>query len=347
MMGTETQASVYKAILFCLLFVGTNFVNKYVLSVLNFTYPTIFQGWQTLVGACALKLLIVSGRLEPLLIGLERKDFAMWAPGMMMFLVSIYSGSRALANLPVAVFFSLQSTVVIFKIITQLLLTKQLLSWWTYIMVMSVLLSALGVTCTDPQFSVDGYFWMSIHILFNGGFYIYTNLIKGRLKLSTLERLYSCYLYSVVMLAPSSYLLGDAWAAVNYPYFYFTKFYIGCFLSGVLSVFLNITAIRMQESDFFSSSFDFAAMQGIARICGSLLSLFIFRIVLTANFTFFIAVNHLCSVVVSDAVIHSPLPHILNNSERSTKVKRPASAPDMRQLERQELQKDMLRIELG
>ncbi|GFO22760.1 transmembrane protein 241 [Plakobranchus ocellatus] len=32
------------ALLFCVLFVSTNFANKYVLSVLKFTYPTIFQG---------------------------------------------------------------------------------------------------------------------------------------------------------------------------------------------------------------------------------------------------------------------------------------------------------------
>ena len=56
-----------------------------------------------------------------------------------------------------------------------------------------------------------------------------------------------------------------------------------------------------------------------------------------------VAVNQLCSVVVSDAVSHTPQPHIL---PAATPPRRPASAPDMRQLERHQLQQDMLRIEL-
>ncbi|KAK7091938.1 hypothetical protein V1264_009554 [Littorina saxatilis] len=212
-------------------------------------------------------------------------------------------------------------------------------------MVMAVLLSALGVSFTDPQFSTDGYFWMGIHVLSNGLFHVYTNLMKGRLKLSALDRLYCCYLYSVVMFAPCSYLLGDVWDAVNFPYLYFTKFYIGCIFSGVLGIFLNVTAIRLQESDFLPSGLDFSGVQGIARICGSLLSLLIFNTVLTADFAFLVCVNQLCSVVVADAVSHAPsLPHIL---PAAAPPRRPASSPDMRQLERHQLQQDMLRIELG
>ncbi|XP_076456629.1 UDP-N-acetylglucosamine transporter TMEM241 homolog [Babylonia areolata] len=357
-MGTERQTTMYMAALFCVLFVTTNFVNKYVLSVLRFTYPTIFQGWQTLVGACVLKSLMVSGHMDPLLKGADRRSLAPWVPGMILFLVSLYSGSRALTNLPVAVFFSLQNTVAVFKAITQLILHKQLLSGWSYLMLMAVLLSALGVSVTDPQFSSEGYFWMCIHVLSNGLFHVYTNLMKGRLKLSALDRLYSCYIYSVVMFAPCSYLLGDVWEAVNYPYLYFTKFYIGCVLSGVLGIFLNVTAIRLQETDFLPSGLDFSAVQAIARICGSLLSLLIFQTVLTANFAFLVAINQLCSVVVMDVVSRGPLPHILPSSSSSSSFssslsphapRRPttsSSAPDMRQLERHELQQDMLRIEL-
>ncbi|KAL8572848.1 hypothetical protein ACOMHN_011097 [Nucella lapillus] len=331
-MGAEGQATVYMAALFCVLFVTTNFVNKYILSVLGFAYPTIFQGWQTLAGACVLKSLMISGHMDPLLQGMDRRSIAPWLPGMMLFLVSIYSGSRALTNLPVAVFFSLQNTVVVFKVITQLMLHKQLLSWWSYLMLMAVLLSALGVSATDPQFSSEGYFWMCFHVLGN-----------VCLVYSALDRLYCCYIYSVVMFAPCSYLLGDVWNAVNFPHLYFTKFYIGCILSGILGIFLNVTAIRLQETDFLPSGLDFSAVQAIARIFGSLLSLTIFQTTLTANFAFLVAVNQLCSVVVNDVVSRTPLPHIL---PAVNQPRRPASAPDMRQLERHELQQDMLRIEL-
>ncbi|XP_072708735.1 UDP-N-acetylglucosamine transporter TMEM241 isoform X6 [Ciconia boyciana] len=39
---------------FCLFYLASCFTNKYVLSVLKFTYPTLFQGWQTLVGGLLL-----------------------------------------------------------------------------------------------------------------------------------------------------------------------------------------------------------------------------------------------------------------------------------------------------
>ncbi|XP_053106772.1 transmembrane protein 241 isoform X8 [Hemicordylus capensis] len=41
---------------FCLFYLTSYFTNKYVLSVLKFTYPTLFQGWQTLVGGFLLHI---------------------------------------------------------------------------------------------------------------------------------------------------------------------------------------------------------------------------------------------------------------------------------------------------
>ena len=38
------------------------------------------------------------------------------------------------------------------------------------------------------------------------------------------------------------------------------------FHSGVLGIFLNVTAIRLQESDFLPSGLDFSGVQGIARV---------------------------------------------------------------------------------
>ncbi|TKS87925.1 Transmembrane protein 241 [Collichthys lucidus] len=45
---------------FSFIFVVSYFTNKFVLSVLKFTYPTLFQGWQTFIGAV---LLLLSGKL--------------------------------------------------------------------------------------------------------------------------------------------------------------------------------------------------------------------------------------------------------------------------------------------
>uniref|UniRef100_A0A4W3H801 Uncharacterized protein n=1 Tax=Callorhinchus milii TaxID=7868 RepID=A0A4W3H801_CALMI len=72
----------------------------YILSVLKFTYPTLFQGWQMLVGGL---LLQVSWKLG----WVDMKSNISWFPGAVLFVGMIYAGSRALSKL-VRVFFWLR-----------------------------------------------------------------------------------------------------------------------------------------------------------------------------------------------------------------------------------------------
>eukprot|EP00072_Mus_musculus_P063272 XP_011245271.1 PREDICTED: transmembrane protein 241 isoform X17 [Mus musculus] len=41
---------------FCTCYLASHLTNKYVLSVLKFTYPTLFQGWQTFIGGLLLHM---------------------------------------------------------------------------------------------------------------------------------------------------------------------------------------------------------------------------------------------------------------------------------------------------
>ncbi|KAB0406676.1 hypothetical protein E2I00_018683 [Balaenoptera physalus] len=51
---------------FCTCYLASYLTNKYVLSVLKFTYPTLFQGWQTLIGGLLLHCCLwVSSVLGP------------------------------------------------------------------------------------------------------------------------------------------------------------------------------------------------------------------------------------------------------------------------------------------
>ena len=45
-----------EAIVYVALLASSLFANKYVLSVLGFQYPMVFQGWQTLVGCVTFKV---------------------------------------------------------------------------------------------------------------------------------------------------------------------------------------------------------------------------------------------------------------------------------------------------
>ncbi|XP_053402068.1 transmembrane protein 241-like [Mercenaria mercenaria] len=293
------RSSLQQAAVYCLLFVATHFVNKYVLSVLKFQFPTIFQGWQTLVGFLMLSLLVSTRHLPTLLDNTNRYDVANWLPGMMFFVCSIYSGSKALASLTIPVFLSLHNLVTVILCTAQLAIYRQLTSIYSYTMLMMLVVSSILIGATDPYYHMDGYFWTCLHILSTGAYGIFTKISRGRLKLSAHEKMYCNYLYSVIILAPSSYFLGDAVQAGRYPYLYFSKFYVGCIMSGVFGVFLALSNIKLIESNMDKA--DMAKISGISKLVTSVTSLLFFRSTFTASHLLWICVNHLAAIVCEDS----------------------------------------------
>jgi hypothetical protein len=73
------------------------FTLQYVLSVLKFTYPTVFQGWQTLVGVLILKFLTMKKRLDVAV--LDKTTAINLLPHSIYFLGAIVAGSKALTTL--------------------------------------------------------------------------------------------------------------------------------------------------------------------------------------------------------------------------------------------------------
>ncbi|KAJ8321910.1 hypothetical protein KUTeg_000381, partial [Tegillarca granosa] len=153
--------------------------------------------------------------------------------------------------------------------------------------------------------------WICIHILSTGALHIYTKITRGRLKLSSYEKLYCNYVYSVILLAPSSYLIGDALEAIRFPYLYFSEFYMGCVLSGIFGVFLNLKTIRLQEVD--TDVVDFTKLYGFAKIVTSMMSLFVFNMTLTTNHALCLMVNHLAGLVCEDTI---PTTAVIRNADR-------------------------------
>uniref|UniRef100_A0A8D0GNA0 Transmembrane protein 241 n=1 Tax=Sphenodon punctatus TaxID=8508 RepID=A0A8D0GNA0_SPHPU len=93
---------------FCLFYLASYFTNKYVLSVLKFTYPTLFQGWQTLIGGFLLHISWKLGWVE--ISSSPRSEVLSWLPASALFVAIIYVGSRALSRLPIPVFLILHNT---------------------------------------------------------------------------------------------------------------------------------------------------------------------------------------------------------------------------------------------
>ncbi|XP_057555011.1 transmembrane protein 241 isoform X6 [Hippopotamus amphibius kiboko] len=134
----------------------------YVLSVLKFTYPTLFQGWQTLIGGL---LLHVSWKLRWVEINSSsRSDVLTWLPASVLFVGIIYAGSRALSRLAIPVFLTLHNVAEVIICGHQKCFRKEKTSPAKICSALFLLAAAGSLPFNDSQFDPDGYFWAVIHL---------------------------------------------------------------------------------------------------------------------------------------------------------------------------------------
>ena len=97
------------ALLYFLLLLTVYFSNKLVLTVLGFTYPMVFQGWQTLVGFVVFKALQVGKIIPVASIPLDRAGCISLLPNFLFFTAGIIAGSKALAYIPLYIFLAVSN----------------------------------------------------------------------------------------------------------------------------------------------------------------------------------------------------------------------------------------------
>ncbi|KAI1889399.1 hypothetical protein AGOR_G00179460 [Albula goreensis] len=228
-------------LIFCCFFVVSYFSNKYVLSVLKFTFPTLFQGWQTFVGGL---LLLVSGKLGWVEINNFSRSAALsWLPASLLFVGNIYGGSRALSRLPIPFFLILHNasefvTFLIFKLVQ-----RERTSWIKLFSVSVLLVSAVSLPLYDPQFDPGGYAWAVIHFFCVGGYRVF----QKSSHLSDLEQQYINYLFSVLLLAFAAHPTGDLFAAMEFPFLMSYKFHSGCCASALLGFLLLLATVKLKS----------------------------------------------------------------------------------------------------
>ncbi|XP_038018110.1 transmembrane protein 241 isoform X2 [Motacilla alba alba] len=209
---------------FCLFYLASSFTNKYVLSVLQFTYPTLFQGWQTLVGGL---LLHISWKLGWVEINLcSRSEILSWLPASVLFVGIIYAGSRALSRLPIPVFLTVHNAAEVITCGFQKFVQKET----SHLKVCSVLFLLAAAVCLplcDTQFDPNGYLWALIHLICVGAYKVFHKLWKPG-SLSDLDQQYINYVFSVVLLASASHPAGDLLSALDFPFLYFYRFHSSC-----------------------------------------------------------------------------------------------------------------------
>ncbi|XP_002736236.1 UDP-N-acetylglucosamine transporter TMEM241 homolog [Saccoglossus kowalevskii] len=264
---------------FVVLYIATHFTNKYVLSVLQFTYPTIFQGWQTLIGFL---ILTTAGQCLSMDTGnVTRSTVIDWWIGGMLFIGTIYAGSRALSRLSIPIFIILQNSGHIIVAILEWAVQGKIPSFDIQISLLWLLVSGLLVWQNDPMFDSDGYFWMAAHVIFNSFYSSFSANFGKSAKFSEINKLYHNYLLSVVVLIPSIVILGDAFYAKNFPFWFYYKFHVGCILSGLFGTFLNLSSIRLTER---LSCGQFAWISFAARVMLVAASFFFFQQHFTPSF---------------------------------------------------------------
>ncbi|XP_044859244.1 transmembrane protein 241 isoform X3 [Mauremys mutica] len=254
---------------FCLFYLASYFTNKYVLSVLKFTYPTLFQGWQTLVGGF---LLHVSWKLGWVEISCSsRSEVLTWIPASALFVGIIYAGSRALSRLPIPVFLTVHNAAEVITCGFQKFVQKET----SLLKICSVLFLLIAAGCLplfDTQFDPDGYFWALIHLICVGVYKVIHKLWKTS-SLSDLDQQYINYVFSVVLLASASHPAGDLFSALDFPFLYFYRFHSSCCASGLLGFFLMLHTVKLKS---ITSSWQYAAWSFLAKVTTAGLSPLVF-----------------------------------------------------------------------
>uniref|UniRef100_A0A8C6H8B0 Transmembrane protein 241 n=1 Tax=Mus spicilegus TaxID=10103 RepID=A0A8C6H8B0_MUSSI len=229
---------------FCTCYLASHLTNKYVLSVLKFTYPTLFQGWQTFIGGLLLHMSWKLGWVE--LHSSPRSDVLMWLPASALFVGIIYAGSKALSRLAVPVFFILHNVAEVLTCGYQKCVWKEKTSLSKICSALFLLAAAGCLPFQDSQFDPDGYFWALIHIFCVGSYRILRKSRKPTV-LSDIDQQYLNYIFSMVLLAFASHPTGDLFGALDFPFLYFYRFHGSCCASGVLGFFLMLSTVRLRS----------------------------------------------------------------------------------------------------
>ncbi|XP_067887645.1 UDP-N-acetylglucosamine transporter TMEM241 homolog isoform X2 [Heterodontus francisci] len=260
-----------------LLFIASYFTNKYVLSVLKFTYPTIFQGWQTFVGSLLLQIAWKLGRVEMRSNVLWSAKVS-WIPGALLFVGNIYAGSRALSKLPIPFFLLLQNTSEVVASIFLKITRKEKYSLTKFLSVVLVLIAAVSLPLNDPQFDSGGYFWAAIHCVCAGGCKVFQKLRSY--SLSDVEQQYLNYLYSVVILMLTAHPSGDAFGALAFPFLSSYRFHSSCCASAILGVSLMLVSVKMKS---YLSTVQYDMWMLLTKVLAALLSLVVFETLLNVS----------------------------------------------------------------
>jgi len=228
------------------------YINKYVLSILGFRYPTIFQGWQTLTGLIIYKLLTFGSKSSFKLAGIDRPAFISLLPGFLFFTTSLIASSKALAGVPIPIYVSVYNTLPATIYLLDTVLPNrppvgplQLGSAVTTLVTGGgLVLSQIGL-----DFSDSAYFWLVVGVVCSAAYCLHTRIADARY--ASWDRLYYNSIFSVIVLAPASFYLEEAFEALNFHHDRQELFLAGCIASAMLGAAANLYSVRLKQDEYF------------------------------------------------------------------------------------------------
>nr|CAD7408538.1 unnamed protein product [Timema poppensis] len=188
-------------------------------------------------------------------------------PHCIFFVGAIISGSKALAVLPIpivvcvwslcpACIFLLDYSATPSVDIGLVTVTAGILSLGT----------AVSVVLLDIRlpFAESGYSYLLAYVVF-----VTAQVLQSRItnpRHTEVDKLYYSNMFSVVVLAPSSFYLEEAFSVLQFQHRRQLRFYLGCLMSGILGVLLQLWAARSRPHKWFCRT------QCMARLLSCLLS---------------------------------------------------------------------------
>ncbi|CAH3158270.1 unnamed protein product [Pocillopora meandrina] len=249
----------------CVFSIITTLVNKHVLSDLRFTYPTVFQSWQTGTVAMVLLSLNALGYIEITFLPVTSTTLASWLPASVLYSGIIYSGSVALSRLPVPVFCTMCYLKTLLVALLESFIFKKEPSTNSQFSLIFTAIATVSVAGTDVQNS-----------------------------LNDLDKLFYNAVVSVIVLMGISVLTGELYKIIEFPFLYSTHFHLGCMGSGIFGAALGLIRVSLLDTEV---SYSLGIIDSLNKVAISFLSLFIFDVTLDSNMAVSI-IAVLCSGVL-------------------------------------------------
>ena len=121
----------------------------------------------------------------------------------------------------------------------------------------------------EMTFKDSPYFWSLVSLACVAVQKLHSRIADARY--TETDRLYCCYVFSVITLAPASLYLEEAFEVLNFPHASRLDFMAACIGVGVLGLLLAVHSIKMQHVPRFGF------LDAVSKLITSIVSLLIFE----------------------------------------------------------------------